>query len=88
MAFYKIEWKKSAIKDIKKIDKIFIAKIINAIENLQNNPTPKDCKKIKGSKYQYRIRVGNYRIIYSFENKLLIIKIIRIGHRKQIYKNI
>ncbi len=86
MPLYKIEWKKSAVKELKKLDKKIIPRIINAVELLSESPIPNKCKKLIGSEHIYRIRIGDYRIIYSIENNLLLIEIIRIGHRKDIYK--
>ncbi len=63
-----------------------ISRIINAVEILSENPVPTNCKKLIGSDHIYRIRVGDYRILYSIENDLLLIEIIRVGHRKDIYK--
>ncbi len=81
-----MEWKKSAVKELKKLDKKQIIKIINAVELLSDNPTANNCKKLIGSEHIYRIRIGDYRIIYSIESNLLLIEIIKIGHRKDIYK--
>ncbi len=60
--------------------------ILNAISELENNPRPQGFKKLKG-RDGYRIRIGNYRIIYKiFENEL-VIDVITLGHRKDVYKN-
>jgi len=85
VACYKITWKKSALKELKTLEKKVIRNIIQQIESLKVDPRPKGCKKIKGFYLLYRIRKGNYRIIYSIKDDQLIIEIIRIGHRKNIY---
>jgi len=54
---------------------------------LPENPVPKGAKKLKETENTYRIRTGNYRIIYSIINKELIIEVIKVGHRKDVYKN-
>ncbi len=59
MASYKILWKKSAIKELKDIDKQIIPKIISVVENLSNNPFPTGVKKLTASEYTYRIKVGD-----------------------------
>ncbi len=86
MAYYKIIWKKSAYKDLKKIDKKQIPRVIQSIESLSTNPFPEGCRKLHGSIMQYRIRVGDYRIIYQvqFEGKIIIIFYVR--HRKDAYR--
>ena len=86
MALFKIEWKVSAKKELKKIDKTEIPKILSAIEKLSQNPYPINQKKIVGVEHIYRIKIGNYRVIYSIENKKLIIEIIRVRHRKEAYR--
>lgn len=86
MASYKIEWKRSAGKEVKKLPKILIPRIIAAVEELAENPFPSGCRKITGTEHTYRIRIGDYRILYAVESDRLIIVIIRIGHRKNIYK--
>ena len=88
MDLYKIKWKNSAIKELKKLDRKIIPKIINTIDKLSDAPLKNNSRKLIGSEHTYRLRVGDYRIIYSIENEFLIIEIIRIGHRKDIYKKI
>jgi len=88
MELFKIKWKKSAQKELKKIDKIQIPKIIVAIEKLSLDPYPPNHKKILGSKDIFRIKINNYRVIYSINNGELIIEIIRVRHRKDVYINI
>ncbi|WP_456324618.1 type II toxin-antitoxin system RelE family toxin [Desulfonauticus submarinus] len=85
---YKIEWKHSARKELKKIKKSDISKIIQAVENLSLNPYPPGTRKLHGCEQLYRIRIGKYRIVYSINNKILLIEIIRIGHRKNIYRKL
>jgi len=86
MAFYKIEWKNSAKKELKKLDRNVIPKIITAVESLASEPHPAGHKKLQGSEHTYRIRTGDYRIVYSIEDQILLIEIIKVGHRKDIYK--
>ena len=86
MASYKIQWKRSAKKELKKLDKQIIVRILQAIENLVANPYPSGSKKLIGSDSIYRIRVGDYRIIYNIQSSVLIIEIIKVGHRREIYR--
>lgn len=87
MASYPIKWKTSAKKELKRIDKKIIPKIIEAVENLANNPYPQGCKKMIGSQSLYRIRVGNYRVIYDVFSQGIVIEVIKVGHRQNIYKS-
>ena len=86
MTLYKIKWKRSAKKELKKLDKQVISRILQAVENLANDPYSSDSKKLVGSDAIYRIRVGDYRIIYNIESSVLTIEIIKVGHRREIYR--
>jgi mRNA interferase RelE/StbE len=86
MATYKVYWKKSAQKELKKLSKPIIPKIISAVEGLAENPYPPNSRKYLGTEHTFRIRVGSYRIIYTVVDEILTIEIIKIGHRKDIYK--
>ncbi|MBU0710449.1 type II toxin-antitoxin system RelE/ParE family toxin [bacterium] len=85
---YSVEFLKEAVEELSNIDPIWQKRILNKIKILSADPKnlANNIKKLKG-KYQeyYRLRVGDYRVIYSQENDRLIILIIRIGHRKEIY---
>lgn len=86
MGLYKIEWKQSVIKELKNLNKPIIPKIINSVEALSDNPFPNGSRKLRAAQFTNRIRVGQYRIIYSVLEKVLTIEIVRIGHRKGIYR--
>lgn len=83
----KIEWKHSAVKDLRGIAPGSVATILEAIRDLVADPKPHGCRKLHGSEHTYRIRVGDYRVIYSIENRALTIWIVRVGHRKEVYRN-
>ena len=86
MANYKIEITASAEKSLKKIPKKDLEKVVEAIQVLAISPFPSGCRKLKGEEDVYRVRQGNYRIIYEvIENKLIVL-VLKIGHRKDIYK--
>ena len=84
---YQITFKQSANKELQQIPKTVIGKIVHAIEGLETEPRPVGVKKLKGSEEDlYRIRVGDYRIIYAINDTIKIVNIRKIGHRKDIYK--
>lgn len=83
---YKLEWKKSARKEFKKLPKKDRRKIIVSIENLAKAPFEGNFRKLVNYKNAYRIRVGDYRVIYKVFKQLLVIEIVRVGHRKDIYR--
>ncbi|MBB3699551.1 type II toxin-antitoxin system mRNA interferase toxin, RelE/StbE family [Flammeovirga yaeyamensis] len=82
---YSINFTKQAIKNLGKIKEPYYSKLKTAIINLSENPRPNACKKLKG-RDAYRIEVVNYRIIYEIIDKELIIDVIDVGHRKDIYE--
>jgi mRNA interferase RelE/StbE len=87
MALFEIRWKKSAKAELRKLPKSIIQRIIKAVEKLAIHPYPHGCRKIQGTTQTYRIRVGDYRVLYSIESAILLIEIIRAGHRKDVYDN-
>ncbi len=86
MAIYQIKWKRSATKELKKLPKDAVQRILRTVEQLSQNPRPVGVKKIVGSKHSCRIRVGNYRIVYSLVEEIFIVEIIRVRHRKDVYR--
>ena len=84
MASYKIELTRSAEKELLALNKTIIGKIWPQIKNLADLPHPKGSLKLSGTENTYRIRVGNYRVIYKIEDDT--IKIIIIRHRKEAYR--
>jgi len=87
MASYSIEIKKSAAKEISKLPNKEIHRIVKKIQALSQEPRPDGCKKLSGDE-KYRIRVGHYRILYSIEDDVLVVYIVKVGHRKNIYEMI
>lgn len=82
---YEVEIKKSAIKQLSKLPTKEALWLSNELSKLSNNPRPEGCKKLKGNKNQYRIRVGNYRAVYNIDDQILIVEVTKIGDRKDIY---
>jgi len=86
MEKYKITIKKSAVKEMADIPQKTLRKIIKRIRSLAQNPRPTGSQKLSSQQY-YRIRQGDYRIVYSVDDKNLIIDIVKIGHRREIYRS-
>jgi mRNA interferase RelE/StbE len=84
--FYQLEWKRSATKDLRRIATSEVPRIVEAAEALTTNPFPPGCVKLTGSERSYRIRVGEYRILYEVFSHRLVIEVIRLGHRQDVYK--
>ena len=85
MAEYSIVIARSASRELAKLPNDVIDQIQLAVNALADDPRPANCKKLKGFKGLYRIRSGDYRVIYRVEDQQLIIEVVRIGDRKDIH---
>ncbi len=85
MAAYKIFFRKSVWKDFEPIPDNDLKKLLERIESLSEDPRQPGCKKLSGQE-RYRLRHGRYRIIYSIQDEELTIWIVKVGHRKSIYR--
>jgi mRNA interferase RelE/StbE len=83
---YSIFYKRSASDELLKIPANTAHKVLSAINSLAETPRPQNSKKLKGSNNVYRIRIGNYRVVYTIADSILIITVIKIGHRKDVYR--
>ena len=86
MAVYSILLKDSVRKDLDSISGNDLRRIIDRIGSLAENPRPVGCEKLSGQE-RYRIRQGNYRIIYSIQDTELTVWVVKVGHRKEVYRN-
>lgn len=84
MKGYQIIINRSAIKRLQKIQDPYYLKIKESIYQLATEPRPAGCKKLKGRE-AYRIRVADYRIIYTVNDSVLIVEVLDLGHRRNIY---
>lgn len=84
---YTVVLKKSVLKDIRRIPLYILRRIQDRITTLVNNPFPSDVEPLEGHDHYYRMRMGDYRIVYEVAATIRIITIIRIGHRKEVYRN-
>ena len=85
MERYKIFIKKSAVNELENIPKKDIKQIIRRIQSLAQDPRPDGSQKLS-AKEQYRIRQGNFRIVYSIQDEELTVHIVKIGHRREVYR--
>ena len=86
MGKYRIEIKRSAAKEIKKFPSSDLKKVLVQIESLSENPRPINSIKLSGEE-KYRIRCGDYRILYTIKDDVLFVFVVKIGHRKDVYKD-
>ncbi len=85
MANYELIFKKSVAKDLRPLPKQDVKRILQRIRDLASNPRPVGCEKLSGQE-RYRIRQGVYRILYEIEENRLIVMVVKIGHRREIYR--
>jgi mRNA interferase RelE/StbE len=85
---YRLEYKSSVKKELRKLPKTDRIPVIEKIQGLKDEPRPDGSAKLKGSRDLFRVRYGDYRIIYQFKKNVVIIIIIRIGHRREVYRNL
>jgi mRNA interferase RelE/StbE len=85
MAAYKLFFKKSVKKDFATIPKRDVKRILNRIATLAEDPRPPGCEKLTGQE-RYRLRQGQYRIVYSIQDDELTVWVVKVGHRKHIYR--
>jgi mRNA interferase RelE/StbE len=83
---YEVYLEHAAEKDLKKLPAKVFQRIINQIKGLAENPWPKGCRKITGSKHDWRIRVGDYRIIFEVDDNAHVVRVMRIRYRREAYR--
>jgi mRNA interferase RelE/StbE len=83
---YQVVIKPAAQRQLRKLASAIQRDLIALIESLSEQPRPPGCKKLKGRQNQYRVRSGDYRIIYSIEDTSLMIRVIKVGHRRDVYE--
>jgi mRNA interferase RelE/StbE len=88
MDSYRIEWKSSAEKELKAIDRQHIPRILEAVESLTINPFPTQSRKLRDVEKSYRIRVGDYRVVYQVDVEEGMVTIYHIRHRKDTYRQL
>ena len=86
MDSFRIEFARSATKDLRAIDRKWIPKIVAAVGALAGNPRPDGCKKLVGAESTYRIRIADYRVVYEIQDDVLVVLVDRIRHRRDVYR--
>jgi len=83
---YRIEFSPSAESQFKRLPKEVQARLKPRIDSLTENPFPRGVKKLSAEENLYRLRIGDYRIIYQVQGRVFLILILKIGHRKDVYR--
>lgn len=85
MKRYTVVLTETAEKELRRLPSKVIEKIIAVLKSMEENPRPTGCKKLKGYKNLWRVRVGDYRLIYAIEEVIMLVDVREVGHRKDIY---
>jgi mRNA interferase RelE/StbE len=83
---YSVEVKPPARKELEALPNNMLARVIQKIESLGEAPRPAGCKKLKGYKDQWRVRVGDWRMVYIIDDAAKLISVTRIAHRREVYE--
>lgn len=83
---YTIEWLRSAVRELNALPAQTAVRIGEAVGRLADDPRPKGCKKLAGHKDLWRIRIGNYRVIYSIGDAVKLVRIEKVSDRKDAYR--
>jgi mRNA interferase RelE/StbE len=83
---YSVEVKSAARKELEALPDNLLARVVRKIESLGHAPRPAGCKKLKGYQDQWRVRVGDWRVVYIIDDAARLIRITRIAHRREVYE--
>jgi mRNA interferase RelE/StbE len=86
MASFNLQWRKSTRKDLRRIPREMVSRIVTEVEKLVEQPLPHGSEKLTGSDHTHRIRVGDYRVVYELLRDAKIVEIQRVRHRKDVYR--
>lgn len=86
MASYELKFKKSVARDLRPFPKQDVKRIMQRIRSLADDPRPAGCEKLSGQE-RYRVRQGAYRIVYEIENARLTVLVVKVGHRREVYRS-
>jgi mRNA interferase RelE/StbE len=84
---YSLEWRPSARKELKRLDKSVAARIVRKVNELADDPRPAGVIRLTGADL-WRVRVGDYRVVYAIEDDQLVVLIVRVGGRGAVYRDI
>lgn len=86
MSAYRVEFTTAAAKQIRKLDPPIRRRVLAAISLLEENPRPTGSKKLVGEQSAWRVRIGDYRVIYDIEDDQLTVTVVRAAHRREVYE--
>ena len=85
MARYELRFKNSVIKDLRALPRSDVAKVLERIDALRDDPRPPGSEKLS-TQERYRVRQGSYRILYEIEDQQVVVTVVKVGHRREVYR--
>lgn len=86
MTSYKLVWRTSAERELRKLPREIIGRMVDLATALAEDPYPQGAVKLSGADHTWRVRAGDYRLIYSVADKVLVVEVIKLGHRREVYR--
>ena len=86
MAYYNVIWRTSAERELRRLPREAITNMVALAAALANDPFPRGVTKLAGTEHTWRLRSGDYRLIYSVAGEALVVEIVRVGHRNEVYR--
>ncbi|MFV0405646.1 MAG: type II toxin-antitoxin system RelE family toxin [Propioniciclava sp.] len=83
---YEITYARSVLKSLRKLDRTVAQRILRAVDALAQDPRPQGCLQLSGGDGELRIRVGDYRVVYDVRDEELIVLVLRLAHRREVYR--
>ena len=83
---YRIEWRPGARRDLLRLERNLQTRVFQRVDALAGNPRPEGCRKLTGDEHLYRVRVGDYRVLYEIRDAVLVVTVVEVGHRREVYR--
>jgi len=83
---YRIEWLPAARRQLRKLPKAAAERVFSLVDSLAENPRPEGCRKLAGHDARFRVRSGDYRAIYEVRDRVLVVLVVTVGHRRDVYR--
>ena len=86
MALFEVVWRASAERELRKLPRDVIAKVVEIASSLAFNPRPNGAVKLAGAEHTWRVRSGDYRLVYSIIGNTLTVEVVKVAHRREVYR--
>lgn len=86
MSSYRVEFTTAAAKELRKLDPGIRRRVLSGIADLERDPRPSGCKKLVGETNAWRVRIGDYRVLYEVMDDVLVVTVLRVAHRREVYR--